>query len=47
VLHTRATPDRLAMFSDGVFAVLITVLVFQLHPPEMPTFIALLSPWPT
>jgi uncharacterized membrane protein len=46
VLH-RATPERLSAFSDGVFAVLITVLVLDLRPPEQPTFKALLSLWPT
>jgi len=39
--------DRLSAFSDGVFAVLITVLVLDLRPPELPTFAALLALWPT
>src|SRR5262249_54468500 len=42
-----ATPERLSIFSDGIFAVLITVLVLDLHPPETPTFDALLDLWPT
>jgi uncharacterized membrane protein len=47
MLHARATPERLSAFSDGVFAVLITVLVLDLRPPEHPTFRALLLLWPT
>ena len=40
-----ASPERLSVFSDGIFAVLITVLVLELRPPEEPTFAALLSLW--
>lgn len=43
----KATPARLSALADGIFAVLITVLVLDLRPPELPTFLSLLSLWPT
>ncbi len=42
----KATPERVSLLSDGVFAVLITVLVLELRPPEIPTYAALLAQWP-
>lgn len=46
MLH-KATPERLSTFSDGVFAVLITVLVLEMRPPASPTFAGLMALWPT
>lgn len=43
----KPTPERLAAFSDGVFAVIITIMVLDLRPPSQPTFAALLPLWPT
>jgi uncharacterized membrane protein len=41
------TKERLATFSDGVFAVIVTIMVLQLKLPAHPTFDALLAEWPT
>jgi uncharacterized membrane protein len=38
----KATIERLGSFSDGVFAVIITIMVLELKPPDQPTFAALL-----
>lgn len=46
-LLRKATPERLAALSDGVFAVLMTLLVLDLRPPLQPTFKAFLLLWPT
>src|ERR1700760_4509230 len=43
----RGTVERLGAFSDGVFAVLMTIMVLELKPPEEPTFAALVPLWPT
>jgi uncharacterized membrane protein len=47
VPQRKATIERLSVFSDGVFAVIITIMVLDLKPPEHPTFAALLPLWPT
>lgn len=43
----KTSPGRVGSFSDGVFAVLITILVLELKPPKAYTFSALLPEWPT
>jgi uncharacterized membrane protein len=41
------TPYRMNAFSDGVFAVIITILVLELRPPKEASFAALSTLWPT
>jgi uncharacterized membrane protein len=41
------TKERLGAFSDGVFSVIITIMVLQLRLPAQPSFAALLQEWPT
>jgi len=43
----KATLERLSAFSDGVFSVLITIMVLELNPLDPPTFAALFPLWPT
>jgi uncharacterized membrane protein len=38
---------RLEAFSDGVLAIIITIMVLELHPPHEPTWAALRELWPT
>src|SRR6516165_4572661 len=43
----RAPTDRLTAFSDGVFSVIITIMVLDLKPPAQAKLSALLPLWPT
>src|SRR5438034_4993646 len=44
--NKKTTPERLAAFSDGVFSVIITIMVLDLKPPAEATLKALLPLWP-
>lgn len=43
----KTNADRLAAFSDAVFAVIVTIMVLELKAPELPAFRALAPLWPT
>jgi TMEM175 potassium channel family protein len=47
MLQEKTTSERLTLFSDAVFAVIITIMVLDLKPPAEPTLRALLPLWPT
>ena len=47
MLSQEGDTNRILAFSDAVFAVLITVLVLELKPPEVPSLSAFHSLWPT
>jgi uncharacterized membrane protein len=47
VVQRRVSTERLGSFSNGVFTVIITIMVLELKPPEHPTLAALLPLWPT
>ncbi len=40
-------PERMGAFSDGVIAVVITIMVLELKPPLSPSLMALGPLWPT
>lgn len=47
-MHTvHARPDRMGAFSDGVLAIVITIMVIELRPPEDTNLQSLLPLWPT
>lgn len=41
------TAERLKAFSDGVLAIIVTIMVLELKPPHGEDFSALLALWPT
>src|SRR5258705_9871709 len=43
----KITAERLTVFSDAVFAVIVTVMVLELKAPNQATFSALWPLWPT
>jgi uncharacterized membrane protein len=47
IREEKMTADRLAAFSDGVFAVIVTIMVLELKAPEQATFADLWPLWPT
>lgn len=42
-----STPERISGYTDAVFAVVITIMVLELHPPSSARIGALLGLWPT
>jgi len=43
----KITADRLAAYSDAVFAVIVTIMALELRAPDQPAFSALWPLWPT
>jgi len=43
----ESTPERINAFSDGVFAIIITIMILELKRPASPTFEALFAEWPS
>jgi uncharacterized membrane protein len=43
----KIAADRLAAYSDAVFAVIVTIMVLELKAPDQATFSALRHLWPT
>jgi uncharacterized membrane protein len=46
MVQKRTTPERLAAFSDGVIAIIITIMVLELKVPHQPNLKALSELWP-
>jgi uncharacterized membrane protein len=46
-MSNESTPERIYAFSDGVFAIIITIMILELKKPEAASFHALFQLWPT
>jgi uncharacterized membrane protein len=46
-IEGRAGVGRVEAFSDGVLAIIVTIMVLELHAPEAPGVDRLLALWPT
>lgn len=46
-IEGRAGVARIEAFSDGVLAIIVTIMVLELHAPEEPGLAPLLHLWPT
>jgi len=46
-MREELNADRVTAFTDGVFAVIVTVMVLELRAPDQPAFSALWPLWPT
>jgi uncharacterized membrane protein len=46
-IREESTLERVNAFSDGVFAIIITIMVLELKKPENATFHSLFQLWPT
>ena len=46
-IEGRAGVARIEAFSDGVLAIIVTIMVLELHAPEAPGLAALWHLWPT
>lgn len=47
MMRNNNTPERIYSFSDGVFAIIITIMILEFKKPASPTFDAVLKLWPT
>jgi uncharacterized membrane protein len=47
MLEEKTTADRLAAYSDAVFAVIVTIMVLEIKAPDRPALSDLWPLWPT